>query len=167
VRKNHFTLLTIKSNYNSPKMRHKFHVVICFFFIVACLIFHKAIYDLAAHPIQMYKVLWSASVRTNKFMKIDMITLENDWYNKCSVEFFLWLFNIFFFSQSHSMWQCIVCVLYDTLMIFRAYFWKKIALLNSLTLSVCPSVRLSVCPSVRLYPIFSPSFNLRSSSSGF
>jgi hypothetical protein len=32
--------------------------------------------------------------------------------------------------------------------IFRAYYWKKIALLNSLTLSVRSSVRLSVYPSV-------------------
>jgi hypothetical protein len=34
------------------------------------------------------------------------------------------------------------------LFLFRAYFWKKIALLNSLTLSVCPSVRPSVRPSL-------------------
>jgi hypothetical protein len=38
---------------------------------------------------------------------------------------------------------------------FGTYFWKKIALLNSLTLSV------------RLYPIFSPSFNLRGVPLGF
>jgi hypothetical protein len=35
-----------------------------------------------------------------------------------------------------------------SLLIFRAYFWKKIVLLNSLTLSVRLSVRPSVCPSV-------------------
>jgi hypothetical protein len=47
-----------------------------------------------------------------------------------------------FFKNPNTIWLHI-CVI-------RAYFWKKIALLNSLTLSVCPSVRLSVCPSVRL-----------------
>jgi hypothetical protein len=53
---------------------------------------------------------------------------------------------------------------YEPIVFLENIFEKKIAPLNSLTLSV----RLSVCPffslSVRLYPIFSPSFNLRSSN---